>query len=530
VAEAGIAVPAPVTAPRLAVAFVAGLAAFMEVLDISIANVSLQHVAGSMAATQDEATWVLTSYLVTNAIALPISGWLATTIGRKRYFMGCILGFGLTSLLCGLAPSLSFLIVFRALQGITGGGLQPNSQAILADSFPIEKRGMAFAVYGLAVVFAPAIGPTLGGWITDEFSWRWVFLINVPVSVALLLLAQRIIEDPPHLVAMRRERLKRGVSIDYTGFGLLVLGMCALQVVLDRGQIEDWFASRFIATLAAVAAVSLAAFTVWELTREDPIVDIRLLGRVNFGFGNLLMLMLGFVLLSSTVLIPEFAQLLLGYTAEDAGLVMSPGGFAVMAMMPVVGTLVTRVDPRWLIAFGLTVNGLALLHMGQFDREVDYATIAWARVFQSIGFAFLFIPINQVAYLGMPREKSNAASAIINMTRNIGGSIGISVATTILARRTQVHQDILVQHVTPYSAPYRATVQALQQHFAAHTGAAVGALQQAEGAIYRTLQQQAQVLSFIDDFRFLALGTLLLVPLLLLIRRPTAGAAPPEAH
>lgn len=507
-----------------------GLAALMEVLDISIANVALEHIAGSLAASTDESTWVLTSYLITNAIVLPMSGWLASTIGRKRYFMGCIIGFSLTSFLCGLAPNLGLLIVFRGLQGVTGGGLQPSSQAILADAFPPQRRGMAFAVYGLAVVFAPAIGPALGGWITDHFSWRWVFLINVPIGVILSLLTARIVSDPPVLIAERKARLKRGIKLDYIGFSLLVVGMCAFQIVLDKGQEDDWFASALITDLSVAAVLCLTAFTIWELRRADPIVDLRLLGNRNFAVGNLLMLMLGFVLLGSTVLLPEFVQVMLGYTAEDAGLVISPGGFAVMFLMPVVGALVTRVDARWLIALGLLANAFALYRMGSFDLQVDYWTIAWARIYQSFGLAFLFIPINTVAYYGLAADKSNNASAIINMTRNIGGSLGISMATTLLARRTQTHQAILVQHVSASDAPYRALLHTLQQHFMSDAGSAADALHRAQAAIAQMIAQQAQLLSFLDDFRLLALIFVVLVPFVAILRRPRSapgeGTAP----
>ncbi len=334
------------------IAMTVGLAAFMEVLDISIANVALEHIAGSMSASQDEATWVLTSYLVTNAIVLPISGWLASTIGRKRYLLGCIMGFSVTSLLCGTAPSLSVLIVARGLQGITGGGLQPNSQAILADTFPPERRGQAFAAYGLAVVFAPAIGPTLGGWLTDNLSWRWVFLINVPVGIILSLLVARLISDPPAQVEQRRARLHAGLDLDYVGFALLLVGMGALQIVLDKGQEDDWFGSSFITHLSILAAVALVALVVWELRRADPIVDLRLLARRNFAVGNLLMFVLGFTLLGTTVLLPLYAQTMLGYTATEAGMVISPGGFALLLVMPAVGFLSGKVDARYLIAAG----------------------------------------------------------------------------------------------------------------------------------------------------------------------------------
>jgi len=518
------------TSPWL-VAPTVGLAAFMEVLDISIANVALQHIAGSLDATADESTWVLTSYLVTNAIVLPMSGWLASTIGRKRYFLGCIVGFSITSLLCGLAPSLWLLILARALQGITGGGLQPTAQAILADAFPPQKRGQAFAAYGIAVVFAPAIGPTLGGWITDNFDWRWVFLLNVPVGMFLTVLAMRVLTETPEQIAQRKARLKAGIRLDYVGFALLVIGMCALQIVLDKGQEDDWFASSFITSLTIAATISLSAFVVWELRRDDPIVDLRLLASRNYGVGNLLMFMLGFILLGSTVLLPLFVQTMLGYTATDAGLVISPGGFAIMLLMPVVGNLVARVDPRWLIAFGLGLTSFALFRMTRFDLDVDYSTVAWARVYQSLGLAFLFIPINTVAYIGMPPEKSNNASAIINMMRNIGGSFGIAIATTLLARRQQYHQSVLIEHVTPYNHQYDQTIQAMQQAFAASTASAGDALQKAQALLYMTVQKQAAMLSYIDSFWFMAVLFIVLVPLVFLMKRPQpgAGAAPP-AH
>ncbi|HXZ02636.1 MAG TPA: DHA2 family efflux MFS transporter permease subunit [Stellaceae bacterium] len=517
-------------ASRLLVAPTVGLAAFMEVLDISIANVALQHIAGSLSASTDESTWVLTSYLVTNAVILPISGWLATTIGRKRYFLGCIIGFSITSFLCGIAPNLATLIIARGLQGITGGGLQPNAQAILADAFPPQKRGLAFAAYGIAVVFAPAIGPTLGGWITDNFSWRWVFLLNVPVGLLLTLLAMHVLADPPELIARRKARLSEGIRLDYIGFALLAVGMCALQVVLDKGQEDDWFASRFITDLSIIAATGLAAFVVWELRRDDPIVDLRILANRNFAVGNFLMFMLGFILLGSTVLLPLFVQTQLGYTATDAGLVISPGGFAIMLLMPAVGALVSRVDARFLIAFGLVATGLALLWMTRFYGDVDYATIAWARTYQALGLAFLFIPINTVAYLGLPPEKNNAASAIINMMRNIGSSVGISFATTLIARRQQYHQSVLVEHVTPYGSAYQATIQNLQQAYLSGAASTADALHHAQAKLYALVQQQAIMLSYIDSFWFFGVIFLALVPLVFLMGKSALGAGPAGGH
>ena len=521
---------APAASSPWLVAPTVGLAAFMEVLDISIANVALQNIAGNLGATADESTWILTSYLVTNAIVLPMSGWLASTIGRKRYFLGCIVGFSITSLICGLAPSLPLLILARGLQGITGGGLQPSAQAILADAFPPQKRGQAFAAYGLAVVFAPAVGPTLGGWITDNFSWRWVFLLNVPVGVILSLIASRVLVESRAELARRAARRAGGINLDYIGFALLVLGMCALQIVLDKGQEDDWFESTFITTLAVTAAVALTAFVVWELRSADPIVDLRLLRMRNFGVGNILMFMLGFVLLGSTALLPLFVQTLLGYTATDAGLVISPGGFAIMALMPVVGILVGKVDARWLIAFGLAVTSFGLYDMTRFYLDIDYATIAWVRAYQSMGLAFLFIPINTVAYLGITPEKSNNASAIINMMRNLGGSFGIALATTLLARRQQYHQNMLVEHVTPWTSAYDTTLAAMQSVFAAAGANAVDAAQHAQALLYQMVQRQAAMLSYIDTFWSLAVLFAVLIPLVFLMQKPRTAAAGPAAH
>jgi MFS transporter, DHA2 family, multidrug resistance protein len=512
------------------VAMTVGFAAFMEVLDISIANVALQHIAGSLAASADESTWVLTSYLVTNAIVLPISGWLASTIGRKRYFAACIIGFSITSLLCGIAPSLSVLIIARGLQGITGGGLQPNAQAILADSFPPAKRGMAFAAYGIAVVFAPAIGPTLGGWITDNFSWRWVFLLNVPIGILLSLVAARVLADPLDMVVRRKERLGAGLSLDYVGFALLVLGMGALQIVLDRGQEDDWFASAFITRLFIVSVVALAGFVIWELRRADPIVDLRLLADRNFAVGNVLMFVLGFALLASTALLPLYVQTLFGYTATDAGLVISPGGFALMLVMPIVGALSAKVDARWLIATGFVGCALALYSMTRFYGEIDYATIAWARVYQSLPLALLFIPINTAGMAAMPTAKSNNASAIINMVRNLGGSVGISLATTLIARREQYHQSVLVEHVTSLSSRYDTVVHALQQAYFAYSGSVVDALHRAQAQVYAMVQHQAALLSFNDCFWVLAVILAAMAPLALLMHKPPPGAAPALGH
>src|SRR6204780_2442201 len=415
------------------IALTVTLATFMEVLDTSIANVALPHIAGSLSAGTDESTWVLTSYLVSNAIVLPLSGWLSSIVGRKRFYMGCVAVFTISSFLCGLAPNLTMLIIFRVLQGLGGGGLQPSEQAILADTFEPRKRGMAFAVYGMAVVLAPAIGPTLGGWITDNFNWRWIFFINIPVGIISLILTNMLISDPPYM----KQQKRTGFRIDYIGLGLLALGLGAMQVVLDKGQRDDWFGSNFIIVMTVICVVSLIAVGIWEWFHKDPIIDLHLFKDRSFAVGNMLMFMVGFALMSSTVLLPLFMQTVMGYTAEQAGLALMPGGFAILVAMPVVGFLLGRYDARRLLLFGMAMLSFALFHMTRFDTAIDFRTVATARIFQAVGLAFLFVPINTAAYAFIPKNKSNAASGLINLARNIGGSIGISLVTTMLARRTR---------------------------------------------------------------------------------------------
>jgi MFS transporter, DHA2 family, multidrug resistance protein len=509
---------------------VVAMAAFMEVLDISIANVSLRHIAGSMSATQDESTWILTSYLVTNAIILPVSGWMSTTFGRKRFYMACIAGFGASSLICGLAPSLEMLILFRAIQGLTGGGLQPVSQAILADSFPPQQRGMAFAFFGISVVMAPAIGPTLGGWITDNFSWRWVFLVNVPVSIGLFFLINLMIKDPPHLVAMRAARLKDGLKIDYLGFSLLAIGLGFLQLMLDRGQEDDWFDSKLILWSSLASAAAIVTLVVWELNQDDPIIDLKLLKNPSFAVANLLMVMLGIVLMGSTALLPLYVQSLLGYTATDAGLVLSPGGFGMLLVMPLVGRLVTRVDPRLMIAFGLVVSASGLVWFSYFNLQVDYWTIAIARMIQAGGLAFLFIPISTISYSSVPPERNNNASALTNLSRNLGGSIGIALLTTLLTRRAQTHQNMLVEHISRYDPQYLALAHSLQMRMLEAGGTAAEALRKAQAVIATMIDQQAQLLAYIDDFQLLAVVFICLVPIVFIVKRPRVPGAPGAAH
>src|SRR5712672_265374 len=501
------------------IALAVTLATFMEVLDTSIANVALPHIAGSLSAGTDESTWVLTSYLVSNAIVLPLSGWLSSIVGRKRFYMGCVMLFTLSSLLCGFAINLPMLIVFRILQGAGGGGLQPSEQAILADTFPPAKRGMAFAVYGVAVVMAPAIGPTLGGWITDNFTWRWIFFINIPVGIISMLLTSRLIQDPPYL---RRRKLSE-TKIDYVGLGFVALGLGALQVVLDKGQRDDWFESHFILILSIIAAASLIFVGFWEWKQKDPVIDLHLFRDRTFGVSNLLMFMLGFSLLGSTLLLPLFMQTLLGYSAEQSGLALMPGGFTIMLLLPLVGFLLSRYSPRWLLVFGLVVLSGSLFHMAGFDLAIDFRTAAVARVFQAVGMAFLFVPINTAAYAFLPRDKNNAASGLMNLARNIGGSVGISFVTTMLDRRTQFHLNALATHLSPSNPALRSTLQGATQAMQAHGASAAFATRQAYALIEGTIQREATMLAYIDNFRLLGWAIMAMVPIVFLMKKAKPG-------
>jgi len=501
------------------------LATFMEVLDTSIANVALPHIAGSLSAGQDESTWVLTSYLVSNAIVLPLSGWLSSILGRKRFYMACVALFTISSALCGFAPNLPMLIVFRVMQGAGGGGLQPSEQAILADTFPPAKRGMAFAVYGAAVIMAPAIGPTLGGWITDNFSWRWIFFVNIPVGILSLMLTSRLIQDPPEF----RRRKWSETRIDYMGLGLIALGLGALQIVLDKGQREDWFESQFIVVLSVISAASLIFAVIWEWRHKDPIVELHLYKERTFATANFLMFMLGFALLGSTLLLPLFMQTLLGYTAEQAGKALSPGGFAILLMLPLVGFLLSRYDARWLMATGLTVLSLSLFHMTSFDLAVDFRTVTLARVFQGLGLACLFVPINTAAYSFLPPGKNNAASGLMNLARNIGGSVGISFVTTLLARRTQFHQARLSENLSGGSEPLQRMLQGLVATFTRAGLDAATATQKAYAMVQANVIRQATMLAYIDCFWLLGAVIICLVPVVFLMKRARPGG-PTVAH
>jgi MFS transporter, DHA2 family, multidrug resistance protein len=503
------------------------LATFMEVLDTSIANVALPHISGNLSAGADESTWVLTSYLVSNAIVLPLSGWFSGLIGRKRFYMSCVALFTVSSFLCGLAPSLGVLVLFRILQGAGGGGLQPSEQAILNDTFSFEKRGMAFAVYGIAVVVAPTIGPWLGGWITDNFSWRWIFYINVPVGIISLLLTSVLIKDPPY---MKRASLKSGFRIDYIGIGLISLGLGSMQIILDKGQRDDWLSSGFIRIFFVLMIVGIVAGIIWELREKEPVVDLHMLKDRNFAVATVAMFFLGFVLYSSTVLIPQLLQQLMGYTAELAGLALSPGGAVIMCMMPVVGFLVSKLDTRILISFGCVVSAASLFVMAGWDLGLDYGHAVRARMLQSFGLAFLFIPINVAAFAYVPKEKTNMGTGIINLARNIGASVGIATVTTMLQRRTQFHQARLIDHVNNLNPALRTMTNGTALRLISHGSNATEAAAQSRGMIYNMVQRQAAMLAFLDNFKFLGIVFFAVIPVLLLMRKPRVPAGGVPVH
>ena len=503
------------------IAVVVSLAAFMEVLDTSIANVALPYVAGDLASSNDESTWVLTSYLVSNAIVLPISGWLAGTFGRKRFFMICLFLFTVSSLLCGVASSLGLLLFYRVLQGAGGGGLQPMAQAILADTFPPQQRGTAFALYGITAVVAPTIGPTLGGWITFNYSWRWIFFINLPVGLLTLLLVRRFVEDPPYL-----SRLKSaGIKLDYIGIAFLTLGVGALQVLLDRGQEDDWFGSSFITTMAVIAVICLVSLAIWEWFQKAPIIDVRLFKNFNFANANLTMFMLGFAYFSSLVMMPLFLQTLLGYTAQLAGFAISPGGLALLLSMPVVGVLTTKFQARYLIAFGwLWLAGTMLYSTVQMDLQISFNVAVWLRVAQVAGLGFLFVPINLVAFVGISPDKNNAVAGLINFMRNIGSSVGTSFVTTMIARRSQYHQEILINYTTPGNPNFQNSVGGLAQHLARSGLGALEAHKQAYARIYQFVQVQAATLAYVDTFKVLAVASAIMFLLAFTLKRNEPGA------
>jgi MFS transporter, DHA2 family, multidrug resistance protein len=503
------------------IAVVVAMAAFMEVLDTSIANVALPYIAGNLGASNDESTWVLTSYLVSNAIVLPISGWFASVFGRKRFFMICLTIFTLSSLLCGIAPSLATIIIFRILQGAGGGGLQPMAQAILADSFPPQKRGLAFAVYGITTIIAPTVGPTLGGWITDNYSWRWIFFINLPVGILALFLVLRLLEDPPWV----RRVAGAGIKIDYIGVALLTLGVGALQVMLDKGQEDDWFGSRFILTLAILAGVGLVSLVIWEWFQKAPIVEVRLFKNVNFLGANFMMFVLGIMLFSSLVMMPQYLQTLMGYTAESAGMVLSGGGLLLLFLMPIAGTIASKVQARYIIAFGWLTLCLAMYYTTQhLDLDISFAAASRLRVLQVFGLGFLFVPINLASYVGMPPEKSGSVAGLVNFMRNMGSSIGTSMVTTLIARRSQVRQLYLAANMGPGQPPFTQAVASLASRLSTSGLEASRATSQAYARLYASLVSQATTLAYIDTFWVLCIGAGIMFLLSFALKKNTPGA------
>jgi DHA2 family multidrug resistance protein len=498
-------------------------ATFMEVLDTTVVNVSLPHIAGSLDATVDESTWALTSYLVANAVILPLAGWLANHFGRKRLLMASVTGFTAASFLCGLAPNLEMLVLFRVIQGMTGGALQPLSQAVLLEAFPPEDRGKAMGFWGLGIVVAPIFGPVLGGWLTDSYSWRWVFYINIPVGVISLVMAKLYIFDPPYIE-------RKSDTVDYWGIGLLAVGVGALQILLDKGQEDDWFASTLMRVLLVAAVAGIAAFIVRELKTEHPVVDLRVFKVRTYSAGVFLMTVLGFVLYGSLVLLPIMLQTLLGYPSLQAGIAMAPRGMGSFLAMPVIGVLVVRVGARKLLALGLVGGSLTLYWLGQLNLSAGYWDIFWPQFIQGISLGLLFVPLTTISMDPIPRERMGNATSIFNLMRNIGGSMGIAAATTMLARNGQAYVNVLGARVTPYDPVAQQMLRGLRDSFVARGADLATATQRAQAALFGVVARQATMLAFVSVFRVLALIFLLMLPLVLIMKSPRTRSTAGPAH
>ena len=509
------------------VTFSVMLATFMEVLDTTVVNVAIPHISGNLGATLEEGTWVVTSYLVSNAIILPISGWLARYMGRKRLLLTCVAGFTVTSLFCGLATTLPALIFFRVLQGLTGGGLQPLAQAILLETFPRRKHGQAMAAFGLGVLLAPILGPTLGGWITDNYTWRWIFYLNLPVGIFSLVMMNRFVHDPPYI---RRGNAGR---IDLWGIGFLALGIGSLQVILDTGQRKDWLASHYIRFFLVLCIGGLVALVIRELRAREPVVDLRALANRSFRTGVLLIGMLGFILYASLVLLPIYLQTLLGYPAYNSGLALSPLGIGALIFTPIAGHLTSKTDPRRLLGFGLVLGSITMFSLSGLNLNAGYWDILWPQVLQGVALSFLFVPLMALTMAEISQEKMGNATSIFNLMRNIGGSIGIAIMTTFLARRSQMHQSRLVEKITLGDTRTLSTLHGLQEFFHTHGSDNYTASRKALGALYGMVQSQASMLAFVEAFWIMGLVFLLMLPLVLLLRyrkhrRPAAAVPPPE--
>lgn len=500
------------------------LPTIMEIVDTSVANVALPHMQGSLNAGTDEITWVLTSYLVANAVVLPMTGWLARLFGRKRFLITCVIIFTIASFLCGAAPNLTTLIVFRIIQGAAGGALIPTSQAILMETFPPHQQGMAMAIFGIGAMFGPIVGPALGGWITDNLNWRWIFYINIPIGVIAVLMAVFFIFDPAYL--KRRGK----IPIDYAGLALLTIGLGALQVVLDKGQQEDWFNSPFIITFASISALGLIALVFVELGHEHPIINLRLFKNVSFSAGNTIMFFVGFCLYSSIMLIPLFLQTLMGYNATLAGMVLAPGGIATLVTMPVVGAMLTHYDGRKIVLAGLIIGAASMFIMQQFTLEAGYWDFVWPRVILGVGLAMIFVPLTTVTLSTIAREEMGNATGMFNLLRNIGGSVGIAIAATLLARYSQFYQNSLVSNITPGNSLYQMEKAALKSGFMMKGIEATTADTMSLAALYGMIRRQAGMLSYNRIFFIVGLAFLVIIPLLLLLKKQQIGKLPADIH
>jgi MFS transporter, DHA2 family, multidrug resistance protein len=507
------------------IAGVMSIATFMEVLDSSIANVALSHIAGALGANASESTWVLTSYLVASAVILPASAWLSGVLGRKRFYLLCVALFTASSFLCGIAPNLESLIAFRVLQGLGGGGMAPTEQSMLADTFPPEKRAQAFALYGVAVIVAPTLGPTLGGYITDTWSWNWIFFINLPIGAIALLLVSWLVSEPEVLVRERKERLKGGARFDFLGFALVALWLGCLEFVLDKGQENDWFASGTIRAFAAISFVSMLMMIPWEYTRKDPIFNVRLIFQRQFGGCLLAMLGVGAILYASTQVMPALVQSSFGYSATLAGLMLLPGGLAMAFLMPVSGQITKYVQPKFVIAAALVILSLALWHTTSLTPDATFQYFAWSRVYHMVAMPFLFIPITSASYVGVPSRNTEQAASLMNIARNTGGSMGISLYTTVLAQHEQLHQSRLVESIYPSSIEYQNTLSQLTEYFLQRGSSHQDAQQQAFAFIAQQVSRQAILLSYVDMFALLGALAIVLMLIILILLRTGAGEA-----
>jgi DHA2 family multidrug resistance protein len=525
----------PKVRPRVnhwVIALTVTLATFMEVLDTSIANVALPHIAGGLGAARTQSTWVLTSYLVANAIVLPLSGWLIGLFGRKRFYMTCVFLFTVSSALCGAAPNLEMLIFFRVLQGIGGGGLQPTEQGILVDTFPKQQFGMAMAIYGVAVVVAPILGPTLGGWITDNYSWRWIFYINVPIGCISLVLTHFLIDDPPGMAEQIKANRKRGIKVDYLGLSFVTLGLGSLEVIYAKGQELDWLGSNMIVTFMIIAAVSLVALVIWELRHPEPIINFRLLWDRNFLACGLMMYFIFAVLYGSNANLPQMLQELYGYDAINAGLILSPAAFFTMMTMPIVGFLLgKKVDARFLIPIGLAITAISCYWQAHLNFQASPIVLISVRCVTMFGLGFLFVPVNNAAYLYISKSQTNNATGLFNLIRNEGGSLGIAIGTTMVERRAQFHQLRLAEHIRPANLEVQQMIRTLGNRITESIGAAhVEASVQGYSYLYRMVVRQARLMAYLDVFWIFWIMTLATFPLLLLMKRSVAEGDTVAAH